>query len=80
MEHGCYRWEHDAESVAVAVADAVSSVTNVPHDELEPIHDRVDGDALNALVERSDDIRICFEYAGFDVEVRTDEIRLTERP
>lgn len=79
MEQGSYRWEIDDQPATVVIADAVSSITETPHERLEPIHESIDGESLDALVDHADDVRVCFEYAGFEIEVTPDEVRLNER-
>lgn len=58
---------------SVAVAEAVSEVTDEDPTSGPPLHDFVDTDALNALltVENSDaeTVRVSFDYQGHEITV-----------
>lgn len=66
-------------SISYGVVTEVSRVKGVAPDELRPLHDVVDPDALEALFDSGDGkpIRnghISFTYEGYLVEVRDDDI------
>ncbi|MDG5760175.1 hypothetical protein QA600_12585 [Natronococcus sp. A-GB1] len=54
--------------IIVAFTDAVASVQEKSVDELPPLYEWVDGEALASLLNHQSDVRICFEYAGTEVE------------
>ncbi|APX97832.1 HalOD1 output domain-containing protein [Natronorubrum daqingense] len=66
------------ERASVAVVTAVEAVSQTDSLELPPLHDVVDPDALDSLVEharRSGEAgqhELWFTYAGFEVGVRSD--------
>lgn len=62
------------ESAGTAVVRAVAAYTNRPPAELEPLHDVVDVDALNALLAHDGDCSVQFRYADCLVDVSSDEI------
>jgi hypothetical protein len=66
-------------SATVEVVEAVAAVRNIPPEELPPLYHTIGADALDALVESGDDITVRFEYEGFEVLVKPDEIYLQER-
>ncbi|QFU84466.1 HalOD1 output domain-containing protein [Natronorubrum aibiense] len=66
-------------SATVEVAEAVAAVRNTSPEKLSPLYYTVGSDALDALVESGDGIIVCFEYEGFEVLVKPDEIHLEER-
>jgi hypothetical protein len=66
-------------SISYGVVTEVSRAKGVAPDELRPLHDVVDPDALEALFDRSDgesflNGHVSFTYEGYIVEVRSDEI------
>ena len=63
----CYRIGE--REVIVAATDAVASVQRKSVDELSPLYEWVDGEALDSLLNHQSDVRVCFEYAGTEVEV-----------
>lgn len=69
----------DGESATVAVTRAVTRVSNTPSEELPTLYGSIPTNALDALVDRGDDVQIRFEYDGFDVEVTAEEVRLEKR-
>ncbi|NKE37821.1 hypothetical protein GWG54_18855 [Natronococcus sp. JC468] len=66
-------------STTVEVVEAVAAVLDIPPEELPPLYHTVDADALDALVESGNNITVRFEYEGFEVLVKPDEIHLQER-
>ncbi|MFP8955406.1 HalOD1 output domain-containing protein [Natrialbaceae archaeon A-CW3] len=79
MTTGSYRWDSEAESATIAVVEAVAAATKVNPEAVEPLYGSVNGDALNSLLERGDDVCVTFSYAGFDVEVTPTAVQLTAR-
>jgi len=63
----------------VEVAKAVAAVRDILPEELPSLYYTIDADALDALIESGDKITVRFEYEGFEVVVKPDEIRLEER-
>ncbi|WP_312910485.1 HalOD1 output domain-containing protein [Natronosalvus caseinilyticus] len=76
---GNHYWPVDGESPTLAVVQAVAAAAGRQPEDLEPLYDFVDGDALNEVLEGGDDVRVRFEFAGFDVDVTPEEVCLTER-
>ena len=67
----------DADSgVVPALVDAVAAVENTHPTALPPLGATVDTDALTALTESTDSVRIRFEYVGHDVVVTPERIEL----
>ncbi|MFP9190558.1 HalOD1 output domain-containing protein [Natronosalvus vescus] len=77
MKTGSHRWNRETESATIGVVKAVAAATDVQPEAIEPLYGSVDGDALNSLLERGDDVCVTFPYAGFDVEVRATTVQLT---
>lgn len=48
---------------------AIASITNAGHGELNPLHDVIDPEALNNLIHTGDTSVVSFEYEGFHVTV-----------
>lgn len=67
------RWS-DSGTPARTVVDVVAVATNTPPENLVPLYEAVDPDALNRLLEHSSDgspgPTVSFQYAGCDVTVR----------
>lgn len=60
-------------SISQRVVFAVADRTGVSAHELPPLYDRIDPDALNALVRSDDaDLELSFSFAGYRVTVDTD--------
>lgn len=78
-----YRASFDAEAVApsTAVVGLVSAVADADPTDLEPLHSRVDADALDALVGGSADgeVRVTFAFDDFRVTLAGDG-RVEARP
>ncbi|UTF54111.1 HalOD1 output domain-containing protein [Natronosalvus rutilus] len=69
----------DGESPTLAVVQAVATAAGRQPEDLEPLYDSIDGGALDGVLEGGGDVRVRFEFAGFDVDVTLEEVRLTER-
>lgn len=68
-------------SISYAVVSEVSDAKGVAPDELRPLHDVIDPDALESLFDSSSgqslrEGHVSFTYEGFIVEVRDDEVSL----
>lgn len=66
-------------SISYGVVSRVSQAKGVAPDELRPLHDVIDPDALEALFDDADGTQIrsgqvSFTYEGYAVEVRDEEI------
>ncbi|ELY56251.1 hypothetical protein C491_14927 [Natronococcus amylolyticus DSM 10524] len=72
------RTEKD-KSATVEVVKAVATIRDIPLEELPPLYYTIDTDALDTLVETKDNIIVRFEYQGFEVRVKPDEICLKEQ-
>lgn len=60
---------------ATAVVETVADATDIDPIDLDPLHEAVDTDALNRVVQPDqsdtpDDLRVSFSYHGFSVVVR----------
>ena len=60
----------------IAVVEAVAASTDERPEDLEPLHNYVDGDALDQLTGGSEDVQIRFSYEGCNVVVDGDEVRV----
>lgn len=67
-----------AESPSMTVLQAVSNVSNIPLNELDPLYDVIDLEALNALLSSSSNCQISFQYNGFDVTVNGEEVLIDD--
>ena len=77
-EHeGIYRVKYDSghASPSFAVITIVSKVTGTDPLELDPLHDSIDGDVLDALctADRSSVSQLTFQYSGCKITVGTDD-------
>ncbi|GAB3669963.1 hypothetical protein GCM10028856_18960 [Halopiger thermotolerans] len=67
------------ESASIAVVRAVAEYTETQPSELEPLYERVDPDALDALIDgAAAGARVQFEYAGTSVTVEPGQVSLEE--
>ena len=74
------RQRGEEESVSEGVLEAVTTVSNCSSLELPPLHEFVDVDSLNRLFTPPNRVQaVRFEYAGYDVTVETECIRVSER-
>ncbi|MDS0475656.1 HalOD1 output domain-containing protein [Natrinema sp. 1APR25-10V2] len=69
----------DGDSATVEVARAVAAAEDTPLEDLPPLYETIEADALDALIERGEDIMVRFVYEGFDVLVTPTEVRLGAR-
>jgi hypothetical protein len=62
------------DSVSLRVVSALSDATDTAADELDPLYNAVDPEALDRLLESgsSGDVRVEFEYGDSRVEVSSD--------
>lgn len=77
-----YDWESDG-PVVVAVAEALATFSGRPADEIPPVYDAVDPDALDVLVRPRDDcgsetVRVAFAVPQLDCTVSVDADGRTE--
>ena len=66
------QFDPETESVVGVLVESVAAIRNVPPEELDPLADAIDPEALAALVESGKDgglERIEFSYAGFIVTI-----------
>lgn len=63
------------EQLLLSLVDTVSDAQETPMEELPPLNDSIDLDALNGLVtdDQSSDVAVSFEYDGLRVLVRSRE-------
>ena len=59
-----------------AVVEAVAAATDEMPEDLEPLHNHVDGDALDQLTGGDEDVQIRFSYEGCNVVVDGDEVQV----
>lgn len=78
MERGSYRCDLGDRPAVVAVTEALSFVMGTPPEDLPSLHEYVDGDALNSLVEHGADVTVRFTYEGYTVEVTSRDVRVRE--
>lgn len=77
MEFATVHMVDDNETVVEAVVGAVATAETRDEIEIPPIHQSVDGDALNTLLDGSHDVSsVEFSYCGYRVEATPDEVRL----
>lgn len=61
-----------SEAPTTAIITTVAALADVPADELPPLYDSIDPDALDALFDSSSDrsdLRLSFSYFEYDVTV-----------
>jgi len=71
-----YDWR-EGDSPFMAIIEAVAAATNRDPTDLPPLQHRLDGDALDALLDdtgpaSAEGIRVSFSYAGVDIAVDSD--------
>ncbi|MFP8953151.1 HalOD1 output domain-containing protein [Natrialbaceae archaeon A-arb3/5] len=59
-----------------AVVEAVAAATDERPKDLEPLHNHVDGDALNQLTGGNGDVQIQFSYEGCNVVVDDEVVQV----
>lgn len=67
-------YDSTATSPIHAVVEALCAARNERHDELEPLQEFIDTDALAKLIRSNEDARIVFDYKGQTVTVRPDSV------
>lgn len=68
----------DVEPPSMAVVEAIADLTDRDPVACPPLYDYVDPDALDRLVSHGGEVRIDFEYDGYEVEVSDETV--TVRP
>jgi hypothetical protein len=76
-----YVWQRgEEESVSEGVLEAVTAVSDCSSLELPPLQESVDVDSLNRLFVPPRRVQtVQFEYAGYEVTVEPECIRVSER-
>lgn len=67
-------YDTNATSPVHAVVETLSAARNERQDELEPLQEFIDTDALATLIRSNEDARIIFDYEGQTVTVRPDSV------
>lgn len=67
------------ERPSMAVVRAISAVANTPSEELEPLHETVDPDALDTVFEADNEMYVAFQYDKYQVEIDDDEVKIERR-
>ncbi|UWG47400.1 Uncharacterized protein HSRCO_1112 [Halanaeroarchaeum sp. HSR-CO] len=57
-----------------AIVEALCVARDEAYDELPPLHEFIDTDALNSLLQTDNDARVIFDYQGHTIAVRTDSV------
>ncbi|HKJ59764.1 MAG TPA: HalOD1 output domain-containing protein [Halobacteriales archaeon] len=71
----------EARPVSAVVVAAVAALDNRPPEELPPLHDVVDTDALSVLFEDgADDGCVVFPYCDYVVQVHADDVVSVHEP
>ncbi|NGM69078.1 hypothetical protein G6M89_08655 [Natronolimnobius sp. AArcel1] len=65
------------ESASAAVVGALATYTDQPPEEIGPLYDSIEPDALNSLVSHHGEVTIRFRCENTTVEVRSDRICLS---
>lgn len=67
--------EHARREITFPIVETVSDVLGRPVDDLPPLSDSVDIEALDAIasLDQSHDVTVTFRYAGLQVLVRSGE-------
>lgn len=67
------------ESASIAVVRAVAKYTKTHPEELEPLYEAIDPEALTNLIAESDTVvSVEFEYSGYAVSIDAERVRLDE--
>lgn len=66
------------ESPSYAVVRAVSTFSDTPITELDPLSLTIDPEAMDSVLESASDGDISFSYSGFDVTVTDGEVVVKE--
>ena len=66
--------DYHNDSISLRVVEALATATDTAPNELDPLYNTIDPEALDRLFrpDSGDEIRVTFEYAGSDVEIRGD--------
>lgn len=77
-QEGRYRVAYDSVDAtpSLAIITVVSTITGKDPVDLDPIHESIDPDALDALftAEFSSVNRLTFQYCGYEITVGTDDV------
>ncbi len=57
---------------------AVATTKRCRHDQLRPLHEVVDPEAVDLLVRNTDGTCVEFEYEGYHVAIDSEQVRLNE--
>ncbi|MGM0397442.1 MAG: HalOD1 output domain-containing protein [Halobacteriota archaeon] len=57
-----------------AIVEALCVARDESYDELPPLHEYIDTDALNSLLRTDTDASVIFDYQGHTITVRTDSV------
>ncbi|WP_423744333.1 HalOD1 output domain-containing protein (plasmid) [Haladaptatus sp. SPP-AMP-3] len=60
---------HGSESISQDVVFEVAEQANVQPNELPPLYDSIDPDALDTVVASNDDLELSFSFAGYRVTI-----------
>lgn len=68
------KYDWSSESPSIAVIEALERAGNRPADEIDPLYNAVDPDALNCLLSKfsGQHLRLSFTLDGFDVTISAD--------
>lgn len=66
------------ESASIAVIRTIAVLSNTPVDEIDPLADWFDPDALDALVASGEDVTVQFEYVGATVIVDSETVTVRD--
>lgn len=69
----------NAESIIYQVLDEISEAESADVLELPSLEEAIDVDALITLVASAENIRIEFEYAGYDVHITNETVSIQPR-
>ncbi|MDY7080850.1 MAG: HalOD1 output domain-containing protein [Halobacteria archaeon] len=69
-----YNWS--ATKPSVAIVEAISVITNQKPEDIEPLYNRMDAEAMDDLIlsarENSTDLQVSFKHDGVDILVNSD--------
>ena len=69
----------NTEPVTSKIIEKVTEKTGRQTDELQPLQEVIDCDAIEAIVESSTDVYVEFPYEGYIVEVQAGNVSLREK-
>lgn len=64
------RWE-TGDSPTVAIADLIASLARRTQQDLPPLAERTDPDAIDALLTTGDDVTITLDYCGIEIRAHS---------